>query len=127
MKDLREVIYRLVSARVSGVEWDRRDVSQLDVIANSGLPRTVFTESGLERLGDMETVAGSVARAGIELLSSSEVELMKECRRDACTRIFVDRSRGRNRTWCGMDECGNRIKAANYRSRRQSRSLMRGS
>lgn len=124
MKELREVIYRLVLARVTGTKWNRRDVSQLDEVANSGFPRTVFTESGLERLGDMETIAGSLARAGIGLLSGSEVELMKECKRDACTRIFVDRSRAKNRNWCGMDECGNRIKAANYRSRHQPRSLV---
>lgn len=117
MKKLREVIYRLASARVSGLEWDREDVLQLNLIANSGFPQIVFTESGLERLGDMASVAGSVARSGIDLLTSSEVELMKECKREACTRIFIDRSRSKNRAWCGMDECGNRIKAANYRSR----------
>ncbi len=119
MKELREVIYRLASARVSGLEWDRADISQLNQIANSGFPQIVFTESGLEQLGDVESVAGSVARSGIDLLASAEVEFMKECKREACTRIFVDRSRSKNRHWCGMDECGNRIKAANYRSRHQ--------
>jgi len=117
MKKLREIIYRLASARVSGLAWDHKDVSQLNLVANSGFPQLVFTESGLERLGDMESVAGSVARSGIDLLTSPEVELMKECKREACTRIFIDKSRSKNRAWCGMDECGNRIKAANYRSR----------
>ncbi|MBF8191464.1 CGNR zinc finger domain-containing protein [Nonomuraea sp. K274] len=43
---------------------------------------------------------------------------VRECARPECTRIFVDRSRGGKRQWCGMEECGNRIKAANYRSRK---------
>jgi predicted RNA-binding Zn ribbon-like protein len=42
----------------------------------------------------------------------------RECERPACTRLFVDRSRGGTRAWCGMAECGNRVKAADYRARK---------
>ncbi|MFC3987030.1 CGNR zinc finger domain-containing protein [Actinoplanes siamensis] len=35
-----------------------------------------------------------------------------------CTRLFIDRSRGGTRTWCGMAECGNRIKARQCRARK---------
>nr|WP_281353719.1 CGNR zinc finger domain-containing protein [Phytoactinopolyspora mesophila] len=42
---------------------------------------------------------------------------LKECGRAGCTRVYLDRSRGARRTWCGMDECGNRVKAAAYRAR----------
>ncbi|WP_442789047.1 CGNR zinc finger domain-containing protein [Glaciihabitans sp. GrIS 2.15] len=31
--------------------------------------------------------------------------------------MFAGRSRGARRTWCGRDECGNRVKAAAYRAR----------
>ena len=31
---------------------------------------------------------------------------IRECAGEDCTRLFVDRSRAGNRTWCGMDECG---------------------
>ena len=109
MKELREAIYRLASAQVSGAKWNRADISRLNKIANNGFPQIVFTDTGVKRLGNMESVAGIVARSAIDLLSGSEAGLMKECRREACTRIFVDRSRGKNRTWCGMEECGNRI------------------
>ncbi|WP_256862954.1 CGNR zinc finger domain-containing protein [Microbispora sp. GKU 823] len=44
---------------------------------------------------------------------------VRECARPECTRLFVDRSRGGTRHWCGMEECGNRVKAANYRYRKK--------
>ncbi|WP_236051610.1 CGNR zinc finger domain-containing protein [Nonomuraea cypriaca] len=58
------------------------------------------------------------ARSAAELLSEMGESRVRECARPECTRIFVDRSRGGKRQWCGMEECGNRIKAANYRSRK---------
>ncbi|WP_228122622.1 CGNR zinc finger domain-containing protein [Saccharothrix syringae] len=42
-----------------------------------------------------------------------------ECGRAECTPLFVDDSRGEPRRWCGMVECGNRVKAAEYRRRRR--------
>ncbi|GAA2338493.1 CGNR zinc finger domain-containing protein [Dactylosporangium salmoneum] len=44
---------------------------------------------------------------------------MRECAEEACTRLFVDRSRAGNRAWCGMEECGNKAKARSYRARRR--------
>ncbi|MGI5425384.1 CGNR zinc finger domain-containing protein [Streptomyces sp. CA-179760] len=44
---------------------------------------------------------------------------LKECGRPGCTRVYLDRSRGGRRAWCGMEECGNRVKAAAYRARRR--------
>nr|WP_272918512.1 CGNR zinc finger domain-containing protein [Nocardiopsis alba] len=55
------------------------------------------------------------------MLADPEVAL-KECGRPDCTRLYLDRSRGARRTWCGMDECGNRVKAAAYRARRRART-----
>jgi hypothetical protein len=60
-----------------------------------------------------------VTRHAIELLGGSEASLMKECANPECTRIFLDRSRGRRREWCSMDPCGNKIKAAAYRARKK--------
>lgn len=45
---------------------------------------------------------------------------IKQCARPDCTRLYLDRSRGARRTWCGMSECGNRVKAAAYRARRRA-------
>lgn len=45
--------------------------------------------------------------------------LLKECGNPECTRIYIDRSRGMRRQWCGMESCGNRIKAAAYCARKR--------
>jgi predicted RNA-binding Zn ribbon-like protein len=61
-----------------------------------------------------------VARAALELFGAQRDALVKQCGRETCTRVYIDRSRGGRRTWCGMAECGDRVKAANYRRRKRS-------
>lgn len=51
---------------------------------------------------------------------------LKECGRTDCTRVYLDRSRGARRAWCGMEECGNRVKAAAYRARRRTSAAPSG-
>ncbi|MFJ5036104.1 CGNR zinc finger domain-containing protein, partial [Streptomyces sp. NPDC088560] len=62
----------------------------------------------------------TVARQAVELLSGPDVPLMKECGNPECTRVYIDRSRGTRRQWCGMESCGNKIKAAAYRARKKT-------
>lgn len=40
------------------------------------------------------------------------------CQNPGCGWVFYDRSKNRSRRWCDMAVCGNRAKAARYRSRR---------
>ncbi|MBB4981041.1 putative RNA-binding Zn ribbon-like protein [Streptomyces sp. SFB5A] len=61
----------------------------------------------------------TVARGAVELLGGAESRLLKECDNPECTRVYVDRSRGARRQWCGMESCGNRFKAAAYRARKR--------
>lgn len=65
-----------------------------------------------------------VARTGIAMLADRHA-CLKECGRPGCTRLYLDRSRGARRTWCGMEACGNRVKAAAYRARRQAANQSR--
>jgi predicted RNA-binding Zn ribbon-like protein len=45
---------------------------------------------------------------------------LKACGADSCQWAFYDTSRNRSRTWCSMEECGNREKTRRYRSRKAS-------
>ncbi len=45
---------------------------------------------------------------------------LKACPADDCQWAFYDGSRNRSRTWCWMEECGNREKTRRYRSRKAS-------
>ncbi|MFJ5955245.1 CGNR zinc finger domain-containing protein [Paenarthrobacter sp. NPDC092416] len=119
---LREAIYRMVTSEMAGLPLQDADVQALNKKLEGRIPRLRFEAGGLIRTGDASSLATSIATAAAELLSGDERSKLKECGRENCTRIFIDRSRSGTRTWCGMEECGNRIKAANYRSRRKART-----
>ncbi|MFN8218256.1 MAG: CGNR zinc finger domain-containing protein [Solirubrobacterales bacterium] len=44
---------------------------------------------------------------------------LKACPAGDCEWAFFDTSRNHSRTWCSMEECGNRAKTRRYRSRRR--------
>lgn len=117
LRTLREAVYRLVTHAMDGRPWLEDDLRLVNDEAAGAPPRVRLTPTGLTRSGDAGAVASSVARSAAELLGGINRLRIRECAREECTRIFIDRSRGGNRQWCGMEECGNRVKVANYRSR----------
>ncbi|MFI7610637.1 CGNR zinc finger domain-containing protein [Nonomuraea terrae] len=121
LRALREAVYRLVSSAMDGRPWPDDDLRLVNAEAEGAPPLMRLTPAGLVRSGDAGALAAAVARSAAELLGEiGEIggSRVRECGREECTRVFVDRSRGGNRQWCGMEECGNRVKVANYRSRR---------
>ncbi|HKO37925.1 MAG TPA: CGNR zinc finger domain-containing protein [Solirubrobacterales bacterium] len=43
---------------------------------------------------------------------------LKACTDEGCQWAFFDATRNRSRTWCSMEECGNREKTRRYRARK---------
>jgi predicted RNA-binding Zn ribbon-like protein len=114
---LREAVYRMLHPNPDGPRRPA-DVRRLNQAAARPGPRPALTAGGVRRTGDASALAAAIAAAAIGLLETAPP--IRECAGDACTRLFVDRSRSGNRLWCGMEECGNRVKAAAYRARRLS-------
>jgi predicted RNA-binding Zn ribbon-like protein len=54
------------------------------------------------------------------LQAAGEWPRLKACPGRGCEWAFYDTSRNRSRTWCSMEECGNRAKTRRYRSRRKN-------
>ena len=52
-----------------------------------------------------------------DLLTSTDLDRVRECSGDTCSWLFLDRSRNRSRRWCDMADCGNRAKARRHYSR----------
>ena len=52
-----------------------------------------------------------------EAMLSGEWSRLKVCPADDCLWAFYDRSRNRSRTWCRMEDCGNRAKVKAFRER----------
>ncbi|MFF4653383.1 CGNR zinc finger domain-containing protein [Streptomyces sp. NPDC001380] len=118
---LREAVYLLVAATLAG---DGYDADALALVNDTA--RTPSAVPQLARRGRRRTEAtpqqalSSIARQAVQLLGGPEAALLKECSRDECTQVYLDRSHGGRREWCAMDPCGNRIKAAAYRARKRT-------
>ncbi|MGW0296485.1 CGNR zinc finger domain-containing protein [Streptomyces anthocyanicus] len=117
---VREAIYELVTARRLGEEFDESALGVLNDAARKAPATPQLTRSGRRTEATPEQALSTVARHAVELLSGPDVPLMKECGNPECTRVYIDRSRGMRRQWCGMDSCGNKIKAAAYRARKKT-------
>ncbi|KQX64135.1 CGNR zinc finger domain-containing protein [Streptomyces sp. Root1310] len=116
---LREAVYDLVTTRRLGEAYHPEALAAVNGAAR-GTPATPqLTETGRWTNATPEQALATVARHAVELLSGPDVPLLKECGNPECTRIYIDRSRGMRRQWCGMESCGNKLKAAAYRARKK--------
>lgn len=106
-------------------------------LRNNGIEPDLSGASGLESLGlRLDLAAGPSLRAGtpgdlaLDIAAATVAALLramarpgwprlKACRGDDCRWVFVDGSRNASRRWCAMAGCGNRAKAAAFRSRHQ--------
>jgi predicted RNA-binding Zn ribbon-like protein len=120
-RNVREAIYSAVMAAVSGASPPSvDDIGLLNSLASQPLPTLTLSVDGTtQRSARFSNVASLLARDAIDLIGSADRTKVKECSNPDCTRLFVDHSRGFSRRWCGMVECGNRVKAADYRRRKK--------
>ncbi|MER6563455.1 CGNR zinc finger domain-containing protein [Streptomyces sp. NPDC001027] len=117
---LREAVYRLITNRRLREDFDRGALAVVNAEARKAPATPQLTLAGRHTDATPGQALATVARLAVELLSGPDVPLMKECGNPECTRVYIDRSRGMRRQWCGMDSCGNKIKAAAYRARKKS-------
>ncbi|MEU5311452.1 ABATE domain-containing protein [Streptomyces sp. NPDC021562] len=117
---VREAVYRLVTDRRLGEGFDPEALETVNAAARKSPVTPQLTENGRLTEATPEQALATVARQAVELLSGPDVPLMKECGNPECTRVYIDRSRGMRRQWCGMESCGNKIKAAAYRARKKT-------
>jgi predicted RNA-binding Zn ribbon-like protein len=118
---VREALYRTVTSALAGGRPTQRDRSLLNAAA-AGLPvpATVTASARVRRRGTTGQLLTSVVLDAFDLLAGDQLELVRECEADECTRLFVDSSHGRTRRWCGMAECGNRAKVRAFRQRQEA-------
>jgi predicted RNA-binding Zn ribbon-like protein len=75
---------------------------------------TIDLEPGGEGLDAALARIASIVR---EAMLSGEWSRLKVCPADDCLWAFYDKSRNRSRTWCRMEDCGNRAKVRAFRER----------
>ncbi|MER6046508.1 CGNR zinc finger domain-containing protein [Streptomyces sp. NPDC001793] len=116
---LREAVYRSVQHARSGRECMPQDIEEINIWAVLPPAPLRLRRDGraTEPVGS-ESVAhafASVARDAVDLLTGAELERIGECQGEACSVLFVDRSRTVRRRWCSMNHCGNKAKKKTYR------------
>jgi predicted RNA-binding Zn ribbon-like protein len=124
--EVREAVYALITARRLGEAYDDAALAVLNGAARKPSATPQLTAAGRWTAATPEEALSTVARLAVELLSGPDVPLLKECGNPECTRVYIDRSRGMRRQWCGMESCGNKIKAAAYRARKREPRAVAG-
>lgn len=120
---LRESLRAFLRANNGGDPGDR-ELAPLREAAERSRYRTAFDAGGrLTLVPARADLSGFEARLllAIESLQALGVwPRLKACTDDDCQWAFFDTTRNRSRTWCSMEECGNREKTRRYRERRST-------
>lgn len=121
--ELRESLRALLRAN-NGGEATERGLAPLREAAERCRYRTTFAPTGELTLAPARSdLSGFEARLllAIERLQAQGAwPRLKACTDEGCQWAFFDATRNRSRTWCSMEECGNREKTRRYRARRGS-------
>jgi len=128
--ELRECLYRIMTAVARNRRVSEDDVREFNVYLGKALShielrpmRKGFRLSLAEDRPQLDSVLWPIVRSASDLLSSHDVELVRECGDDTCRWLFVDRSKNHSRRWCDMRICGNRMKARKFYRRQGNRSV----
>jgi predicted RNA-binding Zn ribbon-like protein len=120
---LRESLRALLRAN-NGGEAGGRELAPLREAAERSRYRTTFDAGGRLELAPARADLGGFEAhllLAIERLQSQGAwSRLKACTDESCQWAFFDTTRNRSRTWCSMEECGNREKTRRYRARRGS-------
>ena len=124
--ELREALAAILYARLDGGKAPIAAIQTLerDFLAmaahrtlRAGKPHFLWSWSRSEHRAELPL--WKLTEAAADLLTSSEVELVKECGDPTCRWLFLDISKNHTRRWCDMKTCGNRMKARRHQARLQ--------
>lgn len=120
---LRELMYRMTVCTILEAPVKIEDMDNFNQWfkkANEYL-NLVQKEDGsfiqeLKGMSGLMQVTAPVVIAFHELLLTEEIKKVKQCSRERCEWLFIDKTKNGSRQWCTMNICGNREKAKRYRS-----------
>lgn len=119
---LRESLRALLRANNGGSAGEDELRALQEAVAQSSYRATLDGgRLALEPAGPgLDPVAARLLLAVERLQASGAWPRLKACPAGDCEWAFFDTSRNRSRTWCSMEECGNRAKTRRYRRRKGS-------
>ncbi len=118
---LREALRALLRANNGGSAAPERLAALRAAAARSSYRARFDGERlGLEPAGaGLDPLAARLLLAVERLQASGAWPRLKACPAGDCEWAFFDTSRNHSRTWCSMEECGNKAKTRRYRARRR--------
>jgi predicted RNA-binding Zn ribbon-like protein len=122
--ELREVLYFLILSAVHGRKPDDLHLRALNrfLFEARTMDKVVWHKSRFVRSFPDVTERPDgplrqVIHAAVVLITSSDIDKVRECGEKTCRWFFLDRSRNHSRRWCDMQLCGNRSKAKRFYAR----------
>jgi predicted RNA-binding Zn ribbon-like protein len=125
--EFREALYFLILSAMQGRRPDEAHLQALNRTLSEArtLDEVVWHKRRFDRrFRDItERPDGPFRRVvdtAVGLITSSEIENVRQCGEKTCRWLFLDRSRNHSRRWCDMQLCGNRTKAKRFYARTRS-------
>ena len=125
--EFREALYFLTLSAVQGRRPDESHLRVLNRILSEAraLDEVVwhkrrFVRSFRDVTERPDGPLRQVVHAAVVLITSSDIDNVRECSEKTCRWLFLDRSRNHSRRWCDMQLCGNRSKAKRFYARTRS-------
>jgi len=117
--EIRELLYRIFSSIAATGQVPDHDLSIFNKYLADSMGKSCclvasdnrFVWSFCSETDSMDLFLDPIIKSAADLLSSSELKRVKRCADDACSWLFMDKSRNNSRRWCSMKGCGNRAKA----------------
>jgi predicted RNA-binding Zn ribbon-like protein len=126
--ELREVIFRMFSARAAGRAPSDEDLELFNRHFSVAMSRASIIQEndryavGFDRGLALDAMLPPIAWSAAELLMDPASALIKECAGVTCGWLFLDTSKNHSRRWCEMRDCGNRAKAQRHYQKLRRRS-----
>ena len=125
--ELRELFYRIFSSIAATGQVPDHDLSIFNKYLADSMGKSCcitssdngFVWSFCSGTDSMDLFLDPIIKSAADLLISSELKRVKQCADDACSWLFMDKSRNNSRRWCSMKDCGNRAKAHRYYLRKR--------
>jgi predicted RNA-binding Zn ribbon-like protein len=126
-RNLREALYEIFSALMNKQTAPQGAMERL----NGNLHNTALHVRLVQRAGScgwkfdemtsvLDGVLWPIVRAAADLLTSSDLALVRACSSPTCQWLFLDTSKNHHRRWCSMEQCGNRAKARKFYSKKKT-------
>ena len=125
---LREAIYTLFAAMREGrdppasaarelARFSARALERGQLVAGAETDALAWSWPQLE----LQSMLWPIALSALELATSGEVALLKQCpgHDGRCGWLFLDRTKNQSRRWCSMRVCGNAEKTRQQNARRR--------